>query len=251
MKSVSQAITEQLGKMSPPRKDGLPQARSPGGRFRAAALSSARDDPLPNDATFPAPLPPTTLPYELTLLEHLFLNPLTSHHKASGYTNGAKAAAAAAQVRKSCTKVSTRNEVTTGATPARTEGSIPASLPPSAFHSFGPYGMAAQVSGGGNTPSLASVAGAWLGSNAGQAATGAVVPGAPSGVPGAINAELALTGLTGGDTNGTPAAADNTVDPAASFDIFSFLMDEEGGLNGLNTGTWNALDVPADFPLWS
>ncbi|BEJ12191.1 hypothetical protein CspHIS471_0206510 [Cutaneotrichosporon sp. HIS471] len=248
MKSVSQAIIEQLSKMSPPRKDGLPQARSPGGRFRAAALSSARDDPLPNDATFPAPLPPTTLPYELTLLEHLFLNPLTSHHKASGYTNGAKAAAAAAQVRKSCTKVSVRNDA---AATTRTQGSIPASLPPSAFHSFGPYGIAAQVSGGNQgTPSLASVAGAWLGSSSGQAATSAVVPGAPSGVPNAINAELALSGMTGGDTNGTGATDATGVDPAASFDIFSFLMDEEGGLNGLNTG-WNALDVPADFPLWS
>ncbi|KLT45067.1 hypothetical protein CC85DRAFT_299937 [Cutaneotrichosporon oleaginosum] len=248
MKSVSQAITEQLSKMSPPRKDGLPQARSPGGRFRAAALSSARDDPLPNDATFPAPLPPTTLPYELTLLEHLFLNPLTSHHKASGYTNGAKAAAAAAQVRKNCTKPNAAP-----AAPAKAEGNIPSSLPPSAFHSFGPYGMAAQVSGGNqNTPSLASVAGAWLGTNAGQAATSTVVPGAPSGVPNAINAELALSGM-GGETNGTPAAdaSGGGVDPSASFDIFSFLMDEEGGLNSINTGSWNALDVPADFPLWS
>lgn len=265
MRSVSQAITEQLSKMSPPRKDGLPHARSPGGRFRAAALSSARDDPLPNDTSFPAPLPPTTLPYELTLLEHLFLNPLTSHQKASGYTNGAKAAAASAQVRKVCKNVAVNPSSNANTNQAKADGTMPQSLPPAAFHSFGPYGIAAQVASGardntqGSTPSLTGAAGAWLGTNAGTAATTAVQPGAPSGVPNAINPELALNGVTSGEmgVNGDSATTDAAanaaaggVDPAASFDIFSFLMDEEGGLNSLNTG-WNALDVPSDFPLWS
>lgn len=228
MRHASQAIIEQLSKMSPPRKD-IPSARSPGGRFRAAAaISSARDDPLPNDASFPAPLPPTTLPYELTLLEHLFLNPLTSHHKASGYTNGAKASA----VRQAATN------------PPAQPTKAPSSLPPSAFHSFGPYGIAAQVA-----PNNATVAGAWLGTEAGQAASSTVQPGAPSGNPNAVNPELALNGIINGnnESNGTQQQQqDNN-----SFDIFSFLMDEEGALNSIGTGSWNALDVPADFPLWS
>lgn len=218
MRHASQAIIEQLSKMSPPRKE-LPSARSPGGRFRSAAISSARDDPLPSDASFPAPLPPTTLPYELTLLEHLFLNPLTSHIKASGYTNGAKAAA----LRQAA-----------GGNPAPAAPSntnkTPSSLPPSAFHSFGPYGIAAQVSGGNPAP------GAWQG----NPAPTATQPGAP--ITGAVGPELALNGIIS-------SAESGTVD-ANSFDMFSFLMDEEGGLNSIGAG-WNALDVPADFPLWS
>jgi hypothetical protein len=260
MRSVSQAIFEQLNKMSPPR--GNVTARSPGGRF-GAAISSARDDPLPTDTSFPAPLPPTTLPYELTLLDNLFLNPVSSHHKLSDYTNGAKHA-------------KLKDTVGIGAFARPQPPLIPAALPPAAFHSFGPYGIAAQVASGAagssTQMSLASVAGAWLGTEAGTAAASTVVTGAPSG-NGDIMAELQLNGVAGGaggaggsnlaaNTNGNNAAAngngtaDGAVDPnaaaaTANFDIFSFLMDEEGGLSQIGNTNWNALDVPADFPLWS
>ena len=52
-------------------------------------VSSSRDEPLNND-TFPAPLPAIALPYELSLLDNLFLNPMSTHIKASDYTDGSR-----------------------------------------------------------------------------------------------------------------------------------------------------------------
>lgn len=227
--------------MDPPRHEVT--SRSPGGRF-STAVSSARDDPLPNDASFPAPLPPTTLPYELTLLDNLFLNPVSSHHKLSEYTNGAKNAKLKGNL----------NDTNFAGPPVPQD--VPASLPPAAFHSFGPYGIAAQVASGAGAsaqPSLASVAGAWLGTEAGATAASTVVPGAPSGNGDAIIAELQLNGVVpaAGNTNGTTNGNGEAADMTANFDIFSFLMDEENGISNIGNTNWNALDVPADFPLWS
>lgn len=71
--------------------------------LRGAPISSSRDDPHPS-TDFLAPLPQVTLPYELSLLDNLFVNPMASHSKASDYTNGAncakaRAACAAKEVR--------------------------------------------------------------------------------------------------------------------------------------------------------
>lgn len=259
MRSVSTAILEQLSKVKPNRND-LP-TRSPGARF-GAAISSARDDPLPSDASFPAPLPPTQLPYELTLLDNLFLNPITSHHKLSEYTNGVK-----------------KRKLDDGAAqPTPTQQ--PASLPPSAFHSVGPYGIAAQVTSAAtknNGLSLASAAGAWLGTEAGQNASSTVIPGQPSGHAGAILDEMVINGVghehqqngQGALQNGSTDQQQQQQQPQqqqqqqqqtqgqqqqgqdqSAFDIFSFLMDEDSGLGQLTTN-WNALDVPPDYPLWS
>jgi hypothetical protein len=242
MRNVSQAILEQLSKMDSPRNEV--SSRSPGGRL-GAAISSARDDPLPNDPSFPAPLPPTTLPYELTLLDNLFLNPVSSHHKLSEYTNG-----------KNSKLKGGLESATFNRTPAPQP--LPASLPPAAFHSFGPYGIAAQVASGAadnsHHPSLASVAGAWLGTEAGAAAASTAITGAPSGNGDAIMAELQLNGIVAppaNGVNGTTTNGDDAAAATANFDIFSFLMDEEGGLSQIGNTNWNALDVPADFPLWS
>lgn len=263
MRNVSQAIIEQLSKMNPKVASNAPGSvpgAVGGARFGSLGtpVSSSRDDPLPSDASFPAPLPPTTLPYELTLLDNLFLNPVSSHVKLSEYTNGAKTKQNKANMLGSTEHAA---PFSTPINPGQA-GINPASgLPPAAFQSFGPYGIAAQVSSSaGNTPNLAGVASAWLGTEAGTAASTAMVPGGPSGNGNAIMAELQLNGVIGanGGAAGTPAAngltgADGTgaVDPTANFDIFSFLMDEEGGLSNINTTSWNALDVPADFPLWS
>jgi len=186
------------------------------------------------------------------LLDYLFLNPVSSHHKLSEYTNGAKNAKL-----KSGIDSATFNR-------APVPQPMPASHQPAAFHSFGPYGIAAQVATGaaGNShqaPSLASVAGAWLGTEAGTAAASTVVTGAPSGNGDAIMAELQLNGVVGpangNGTNGAVANGNGEADPnaaaAPNFDIFSFLMDEEGGISQVGNTNWNALDVPADFPLWS
>lgn len=75
---------------------------------------------------------------------------------------------------------------------------------------LGPYGMAAQVGGtGGSAP-------------------------AQSGTLESVGFQEAHQANTEVDANG--------------FDVFSFLMDDEGGLG---TGNWDALEVPADFSLWS
>ncbi|WVW84848.1 hypothetical protein I302_106883 [Kwoniella bestiolae CBS 10118] len=90
MQALSQAIFEQLSKLDPPPTMGS-STGSPGGRgiLRGAPISSSREDPLPNE-TFPAPLPAVELPYELSLLDNLFRNPMASHNKASEYTSNQK-----------------------------------------------------------------------------------------------------------------------------------------------------------------
>lgn len=87
MRQLSQSILEQLG--SPSSAPQAPTAASLRNLSRAAPISSSRDDPLPN-SDYLAPLPSVTLPYEVSLLDNLFINPMATHQKASDYTNGAK-----------------------------------------------------------------------------------------------------------------------------------------------------------------
>lgn len=171
-------------------------------------VSSSRDDPLPTEA-FPAPLPSVPLPYELSLLDNLFINPMAAHGKASDYMDGNKNR----QV-KIANRIAAKLQMPES---NQAWGPAPYGLPPNAFHSgnfngLGPYGMAAQV---------------------GMAA--GVFPSPSVSV----------------DPNGSFSGMQqlNGEDPNGGFDVFNFLMDEEGGLGG--TGNWDALEVPADFSLWS
>lgn len=215
MQTVSKAILEQLANTRP----ALNGANSPGNRLtRGAPISSSRDDPLPNEA-FPAPLPPVTLPYELSLLDNLFLNPMSSHNKASDYTNGNKRATLASEV------------LAAGATVPGSFGAPPQVFQQGAFQNpnysaaqhgttntnIGPYALATQVPGMSN----------------GQNFT---VPQEGMGQVQVGNGQNA--GVDGGVAHGD-----------GGFDIFNFLMDEEGGLGG--SGNWDALEMPADFSMWS
>lgn len=117
LRTLSQAIFKQLSDLDPPHTTvtSSPNRRS---LLRSAPISSSREDPLPN--VFPAPLPPVALPYELSLLDNLFRNPMASHNKASDYTSN-----------KLC-----------GKRKAEAEGynqSTPLSMPSRAFHSAGEY----------------------------------------------------------------------------------------------------------------
>ncbi|WVQ96491.1 hypothetical protein IAU59_003596 [Kwoniella sp. CBS 9459] len=89
MRSLCQAIFDQLSKLDPPPTAGSSSSSPTRGILRGAPISSSREDPLPNEA-FPAPLPPVAMPYELSLLDNLFRNPMASHNKASEYTSNKK-----------------------------------------------------------------------------------------------------------------------------------------------------------------
>lgn len=222
MQTLSKAIIERISSAA----TGTNGA-SPNGRIiqRSAPISSSRDDPLPNpNDIFPAPLPQVTLPYELSLLDNLFINPMSSHNKASDYTNGNKARCQ----NKSATD--TKNNISGSSTAAALSSTLtatPQGFPPSAFGGAGlplnnidpglmgiqAYGMAAQ-----------------MGQNAGVSAMNTNNKFQPS------------TDIVANQTMGIGAAPTDT-----GFDLLSFLMDEEGGLGT----TWDALDVPADYSLWS
>ncbi|WWC88553.1 uncharacterized protein L201_003464 [Kwoniella dendrophila CBS 6074] len=90
MQTLSQAIFDQLSKLDPPAiMDSSASSPGRGGILRGAPISSSREDPLPNE-TFLTPLPAVALPYELSLLDNLFRNPMASHNKASEYTSNHK-----------------------------------------------------------------------------------------------------------------------------------------------------------------
>jgi hypothetical protein len=213
MRSVSQAILEQLGKTEPP-----PSATSPRSILRGAPISSSRDDPLPNEA-FPAPLPPITLPYELSLLDNLFLNPMAPHNKASDYTNGCKNRnkAIANEVRSNFVQN----------TSSASYGAPPQGFPPGVFQTSFPDGLAGGMAG----------IGAGLG---------------PYGMAAQVSTPIATASLVGSmlnqDTQTQATNGDAQTTMESGFDIFNFLMDEEG-LGG--TTNWDALEVPADMSLWS
>lgn len=219
MKAVSKAIFDQIhGTGSAHSRANSSSSHSPDRNvLRGAPISSSRDDPLPNE-TYPAPLPAIALPYELSLLDNLFLNPMAPHNKASDYTNGNK------------NRVSQiANEVRAGYNHA-TEGAAsyaapPQGFPPGAFQS----GYSSnQFSGGGGMNGLGAYGIATVGGTGG------------SSIP--QTGTMASSGFT------QPQQGNGEMD-ANGFDVFSFLMDEQGGLGG--TGNWDALEVPADFSLWS
>ena len=211
MKAVSTAIIEQLNQVGQPISRSASNSSNSPGRcvLRCAPMSSSRDEPHPNEM-FPAPLPPVALPYELSLLDNLFLNPRAAHNKISDYTDGNQSRA---------NKLA--NEVRTGYAPNMTMsfGAPPQGFPPGAFQGgyndtpvngsgLGAYGIAAQVG----------------------------MPGLSATQPNAMNMTF-------------PPQQMNAETESNGFDVFSFLMDEEGGLNG--AGTWDAMEVPPDFSLWS
>ncbi|RXK40030.1 fungal specific transcription factor [Tremella mesenterica] len=206
MASVSSAIFDQLSKIDPmpmptqTTRSHSSGSTSPGRMIRSAPISSSRDDPLPNE-TFPAPLPPITLPYDLSLLDNLFRNPMAAHNKASDYTNGRQRGRGQEQ----------------GTVPGST-ASFGKPHGTTEDIGLGPYGMAAQVSlhglphghghGHGHSTGMGMGNGGWEGQM-----------GTPQGTEG-----------------------------EGGMDIFSFLMDEEGGLGA---GNWENLEVPPDFSLWT
>jgi len=143
---------------------------------------------------------------------------MAPHYKASDYTNGNKNRAS-----KIANEVRSGYDNATSSTPSY--GAPPIGFPPGAFQSgfnplpgggggmngLGAYGVAAQVGGNG----------------------------------GSTNTQPHTLDLSGcAQTQPMNGEVD-----ANGFDVFSFLMDEEGGLGG--TGNWDALEVPADFSLWS
>lgn len=309
MRSVSQAIVEQLSKIDSSKNRSSSAVLSPGslgriGRgFRGAPISSSRDDPMPSEG-FPAPLPPTTLPYELSLLDYLFINPMAQHNKASDYTNGKKCAKGKGTGKPNGISISELGGNSHGGLNGSGDGGPTIGFPPGAFQStftspgnngIGPYGLAAvglshlngngQISGGGfsggidnlsNTPIETngnghghastsngtdmeglSGSGSGLGGMNPHGLSGlySQVPegGLGGGVGGSGNTPSASGGGTSGGSHLASGGGSQSAATAAggdpNFDIFSFLMDEEGGIGG--TGTWDALDVPPDFSLWS
>lgn len=129
MRHVSSAIFEQLRQAE---AKSSPSASTGRGVLNRAPVSSSRDDPLPN--TELAALPAVTLPYELSLLDNLFVNPMASHKKASDYTQGAKGRVVAAEVRNAFAGHydASRNKTTNGKESVNSQG-------------IGPWQMAAGV----------------------------------------------------------------------------------------------------------
>lgn len=225
MQALSKAILERLSASAPASSATSPNGRSIG-IPRSAPISSSRDDPLPNpNESFPAPLPAVTLPYELSLLDNLFINPMSSHKKASEYTNGNKSRCA--QKTSTEHRSGEPNATPSARTLSAALGSGSQGFPPSAFGGTGTskngndsglsgvqaYGMAAQVAQENGSNTLAD----------------------------SIKANV--NSASANQTMGLGAGPTDT-----GFDLLSFLMDEEGGLG---TGTWDSLDVPADYSLWS
>ncbi|WWD18636.1 hypothetical protein CI109_103089 [Kwoniella shandongensis] len=270
MRNLSQAIFEQLSKLEPPETTNS-TTTSPR-NIRGAPISSSREDPLPNEA-FPTPLPAVTLPYELSLLDNLFRNPMASHDKASEYTSnkGPKA-------RKGAVK----EEHGIGFTPA------PQGFPPGVFHTpsgvssshahgfgggsqaannsafgdpntlLGTFGIVAQMgmgtspsaNGNGNGPIFNSDHTSSSVTDPTTTSTGHgdehAGPGGGEGMGSGVHSMLNGGGATPTAISNNGASGEGE-GMGMGFDIFSFLMDEEGGLGGGNY----ALDVPADFSLWS
>ncbi|KAK4685133.1 hypothetical protein P7C73_g5030, partial [Tremellales sp. Uapishka_1] len=192
LQSVSQAILAQISKLPPPPSSS---SLSPGRQFRAP-ISSSRDEPPP----FPAPLPPTTLPYELSLLDNLFFNPMSSHKKASEYTT---------------------SKPNGGAQPGTCQSKKEHVPSMNAINGF---------------PSTSSQI-----RNSFEGGGGGHQEGTLSGLALASNPAAESDGANG--ANGVGGHEDG-------FDIFNFLMDEEGGL-GATTGAWDTMEVPPDFSIWT
>lgn len=238
MTKLSQAIFTQLSSLSP-RPPSAPT--SPGGRTFGlnAPISSSRDDPRPNE-TFPAPLPPVILPYELNLLDNLFLNPMAVHAKASEYTDGKNrpgfnlpsgaGASVQATVSGSAAAFGNSNQEANGKAP-----SAPLEV----------YGLSGPADGSGSNgqtqrkdvgemydPALASMGpenplGRGMNGNAEHSHAHDFSLG---------NAEIA---------NGGPGDGLMGNGGGGGMDLFSFLMDDDSGFGA--GGNWENLEIPADF----
>lgn len=261
MQAVSSAILDQIQKLDPPPRDASTSSRTPDGRqiLRGAPISSSRNDPHPSDSSFPTPLPNIPLPYELTLLDNLFVNPMVRHNKASDYTCGSK--------NRQPTKQTDAGPLYTNPTQFNSfVGQAPQSLPPVAFqqqhpHPQPPSGSASFNIGVNPLPQTSAGLGAY-----GMAAVGNTGQIDPNNLftmqtPGGNT--MSLSGNNANGTNSSNGGAGNNNsngsgsnnannnggggEEGAQFDVFSFLMDDEAGLgNG-----WDSLEVPSDFSLWT
>ena len=241
MQALSKAILERLTASSPPPSS----VNSPNGRSigipRSAPISSSRDDPLPNpNESFPAPLPAVTLPYELSLLDNLFINPMSSHKKASEYTNGNKSRCAQKSATEHRHGASSAGPATLSASLSGHSWERERGFPPSAFGGTGTTSNGAEAD-----PSLSGVQAYGMAAQVGAAADGGSGAAYPS-LADNIKANMSAAGANSGTANQTMGVGAGPAD--TGFDLLSFLMDEEGGLG---TGTWDSLDVPADYSLWS
>jgi len=228
MQAVSSTILDQIQKLDPPPRDATISTRTDARQMhRGVPVSSSRNDPLPQDA-FPTPLPNIPLPYELTLLDNLFVNPMVCHNKASDYTCGTKNRLNAAQAAQT-----QRHEGGGYTNPTQFNtlvSSTPQSLPPRAFQlplqSQSNYGNGS----GRPLPQTSTGMGAY-----GMAAVGQSTQIDPN--------NLYNLQTPGGSAAPLPTAAGEE----GGFDMFSFLMDDDAGLgNG-----WDSLEVPSDFSLWT
>ncbi|WVR06484.1 hypothetical protein IAU60_003515 [Kwoniella sp. DSM 27419] len=269
MRSLCQAIFDQLTKLDAPPTAGS-TATSPGrGILRGAPISSSREDPLPNEA-FPAPLPAVALPYELSLLDNLFRNPMASHNKASEYTSNQKCQKK---------KVNVDYGGNGNYSPAPPRG-----YPPGAFHTAGNDDARRRHDNGHREGHARDEDGERERDREREREREREYTAVPSGGPGLYHSASVLgssaaspfslfqqgnptsfdqpaqqqplpqvqasgggegEGEGGGDRvlpmlNGAGAEGDPN-----GFDLFSFLMDEEG------LGGTYPTDLPTDFTLWS
>jgi hypothetical protein len=239
MQAVSSTILDQIQKLDPPPRDATDSSRPLDGRqiSRGVPISSSRNDPLPQDA-FPTPLPNIPLPYELTLLDNLFVNPMVSHNKASEYTCGSKSRLQAQSQRQANGQGQAQGAGLMYTNPTQFNtlvSSTPQSLPPGAFQL--PSQSQSSFPGQGTSSRPAQT-------NTSLGAYGMAAVGSQS----TQNQQLDPSNLYQHQTPGGSAVPlpGNTGDEAG-FDVFSFLMDEEAGLgNG-----WDSLEVPSDFSLWT
>jgi hypothetical protein len=251
MQAVSSTILDQIQKLDPPPRDATTSARTPDGRqiLRGAPISSSRNDPLPHDA-FPTPLPNIPLPYELTLLDNLFVNPMVRHNKASDYTCGSKNRQNQKQNRSN-----DGGPVYTNPTQFNTlVSSNPQSLPPNAFHTSAPANFG-QANGQGMTFNQMTT-GTNNGFGLGAYGVAAQVANANTNHRhGQIDPNNLYALQTPGGSSSTPlpdggavtAGTGNGNGDEGQFDVFSFLMEDDAGLgNG-----WDSLEVPSDFSLWT
>ncbi|WVN90538.1 uncharacterized protein L203_105775 [Cryptococcus depauperatus CBS 7841] len=251
MRLVSQAIFKQLADLSRPTSQSTSSSDGRPTLLRGAPISSLREDPLPNEA-FPAPLPAVTLPYEFSLLDNLFRNPVVSHKKASDYTSNKR-------YDKQPQKQGDFQEgANVGVKGYNNPKLASENFPPGAFHTnnnssletpkeslaeepnslFRTYGMASRFGLSPDTapwpmfplpttshpnPGLTALA------NTAASVSSTYISQTQNGEKGMVNGSLFINGEG----------------EYASLDIFNFLLNDDGGVNE------GYVDIPADFSLWS
>lgn len=255
MRTLSQAILEQLASpiaSSAPQSETASAAATLRNLSRTAPMSSSRDEPLPN-SDYLAPLPSVTLPYELSLLDNLFVNPMATHQKASDYTNGAKTRAA--EVRSSMGIYGQNGNGNPGVSTANLSNG----------GGGGRYGLADQVRAGytdcptieqslagsdQRSRSVDQIQGSAGDSNdygpLGNGSTGqqmdtmgdlGMILGAMDGQEGSVAGATGMTGTGIGSGGGLQSSTLTGLgDNAQTFDFFSFLEEgfvQDAGLDGM------------------